>query len=335
MRWSAGLLILVAGCAGIEGDIRRAEVKEFFLNFTRGRDRGSKYYAWRIRKSTTDPKGGRYQYKPPAHISHFLVERSVRGLGGTAVADSEDLLRVADWLLYALAYDPTASVRSTACEQLGRVVLRLPVGPDRLRDVDPASDRRINTIAQDLRELGEKFKAGEKVGTERVIERMRALAAEVPPTMQAARQQVRALAIEPVAKTVTPAVREAADEIGPGVVRDAILVGLREVACGDRARPHFPADPSPIVRGAAARVLVRVGAPVALDEVLHRLEAPFDPAESDPDVRGTLLDAEPNVRFRAHQALMHMTRVRVAPRPEAWEAWLERHPEWQLREEAE
>ena len=285
----------------------------------------------------------------PAHLSHFYVERSVRGLGGTRVEGSDDLVRVTDWLLYALAYDPTVSVRSRACENLGRVLLRLPLGAEPPQPGDAQADQRINVAAQDLLGYAMESNEGREVEPERIVERMRALASEAPPTRQAAMQQVRAFAVEPVFDTGPGAVRDAMDELLPGVARDAILVALRETACGDAVRPQFGPDDSPVVRAAAARVLARSASPVALADAIARLAGPVDPAERDPDVRvrlveylgavggpaafeacrGRLDDHEPGVRFHAQRALQRMTGARVRPTPEAWDAWRARHPEWE------
>jgi len=344
----AALALALAGCAGIEGDIKRAEMREFFLNFVRGKDRGSGYYAHQIAKSTTKPRGGAYQYVAPAHLSHFYVERSVRGLGGTRIRTSDDLVRVTDWLLYTLAYDPTVSVRSRACENLGRVLLRLPPGDGPPVADDLQADQRINVAAQDLLGYALARNEGQRVETAKVVERMEALAAEAPPTRQAAMQQVRAFAVDPVYGVRTGPVREAADRLVPGLTRDAILVALRETACGDPLRPQFGADSSPLVRASAARVLARSGSPVALEAALWRLRGAVDPAEHDPDVRGRLIeyfaavggprafdacvqrldDHDPAVRYHAQRALQRMTGARVRPTSQSWVEWRTRHPEW-------
>lgn len=81
----------ITGCAGIEGDIKRAQMREVFLDLTRGKDRGVGYYTETISGAKTEIVGGRYQHQPPAHISHFLIARSVRGLGGTNINSSDDL----------------------------------------------------------------------------------------------------------------------------------------------------------------------------------------------------------------------------------------------------
>ena len=349
------LLALSAGCAGIEGDIKRAKMKEFFTGVVRGRDRGSGYYAYRIQQSTTKPINGRYQYKVPAHLSHFSVDLSVRGLGGTSVDDSDDLARVADWLLFTLAYDPTAAVRSLACEQVGRVLLRLPIKTTVVK-ADAGADQRINVLAQDLFKLSAELSEGKRVAESRVTDRMRALAKESPPTKQAAQQMVRALAIKPVLGAPADSdVRRTAEEILPRIVRDAILVVLREVCCGDPLRPQFSADESPLVRAAAARVLARVASPIAIAEVKWAIDDPFDPRERDPDVRSQMVaylgavgglpqwgpaafdiclrrldDRILSVRFHAQEALQRMTGAVVEPRIEAWEKWREARSAWRL-----
>jgi len=137
------LLPLLAGCAGSESDIRRAEFKEFFVDMVRGKDRGVGWYANSIQDAVTKPKRGRYQYRAPAHISNFLVARAVNGLGGTKTETSYDLALAADWLLYALTFDPTAAVRSNACGQLGRILVRLPAATDAPVASDLYADQHI------------------------------------------------------------------------------------------------------------------------------------------------------------------------------------------------
>ncbi|MHC4548094.1 MAG: HEAT repeat domain-containing protein [Planctomycetota bacterium] len=349
MRARLALLLFLAGCAGVEGDVRRAEMKEFFLDLVRGKDRGVGYYASTIKQSTTEVVGGRYQYTPPAHISHYLVDRSLRGLGGTKIRSSDDLAVATDWLLHALAFDPTASIRSTVCEQLGRILLRLPLTGEPPTPTDPRADRQINTIAQDLFRYGQDARKGKKVTNAEVVERMVALAKQTPPTQQSAQQMARAFAAYPVVGSTSAKIRAQSEKLVPGVVRAAILVSLREVACGDPRQPHREPDPAPIVRAAAAEVLARVQSTIALEAAAQRLQDPIDPAERDADVRRTLItylgevggprafatcvvrldDVEPGVRYRAQQALQHMTGARVGPDAAAWRAWRDKHAEWQ------
>lgn len=349
MRPGTVLLLLLAGCAGIEGDIKRAEMKEVLLDLTRGKDRGVGYYTETISAAKTEIIGGRYQYQPPAHISHFLIARSVRGLGGTRIRTSDDLALVADWLLFALAFDPTLSVRSAAAEELGRVLLRLPMTELPPAPSDPRTDERIHTAAQDLHRYGKDVRAGKKVTPAQVVERMEALARESPPTRQAAQQAVRAFAIFPVRGATSKRIRSASERLVPGLVRAAILVSLREVACGDPLRPHNEPDPAAVVRAAAAKVLATAQSPVALDAAAVRLEDAIDPAERDADVRRQLVrylgripsspqafqlcllrleDVDSGVRYRAQEALQRMTGARVGAQPDAWRAWRDDHPEW-------
>ncbi len=355
MRPGIVLLLLLAGCAGIEGDIKRAEMKEVFLDLTRGKDRGVGYYTETINAAKTEIVGGRYQYQPPAHISHFLIARSVRGLGGTRIRNSDELALVADWLLFALSFDPTLSVRSAAAEELGRVLLRLPMTDLPPAPSDALADTRIHEAAQDLYKYGQAVRAGKKVTHDQVVERMEALAKESPPTRQAAQQAVRAFAIFPVRGATSRKIRAASERLVPGLVRAAILVSLSEVACGDPLRPHREADPAAVVREAAAKVLATTQSPVALAAAAVCLRDAIDPAERDADVRRQLVrylgripssplafqlclvrleDVDSGVRYRAQEALQRMTGVRAGADPDAWRAWRNDHPEWRAREGA-
>jgi HEAT repeat protein len=352
--WLAPLLLL-AGCAGIEGDIKRAEMKEVFLDLTRGKDRGAPYYTATIAKAKTEIIGGRYQFQPPAHISHFLIYRSVRGLGGTRIKTSDDLALITDWLLFALVFDPTLSVRSAAAEELGRVLLRLPMTELPPAPSDALTDQRIHTAAQDLHKYGKDVQAGKKVTHDQVVERMEALARESPPTRQAALQAVRAFAIFPVRGASSKKIRAASERLVPALVRSAILIALRETACGDPLRSHREADPAAIVRYAAAKVLASTRSPIAVRAAAVRLDDGIDPAERDADVRRQLVrylgrvrnspqafsvcllrleDVDSGVRYRAQEALQNMTGARVGAYPDAWRAWRDDHPEWQVGEGA-
>jgi len=353
MRFCLGLLLLLAGCAGIEGDIKRAEMKETFLDLTRGKDRGVGYYTETISGAKTEIIGDRYQYQPPAHISHFLIDRSVRGLGGTEIRNSDDLALVVDWLLFALAFDPTLSVRSAAAEQLGRVILRLPMTELPPAPSDALADQRIHEAAQDLHRYGLDVQAGKQVTHDQVVERMEVLARESPPTRQAAQQAVRAFAIFPVRGAASKKIRAASERLVPGLVRAAILVSLSEIACGDPLRPHWEPDPAPVVRAAAAGVLATTQSAIALDAAAARLADAIDPAERDADVRRQLVrylgrvphaprafatclvrldDVDSGVRYRAQEALQRMTGARVGADSAAWRAWRDDHPEWQAAE---
>lgn len=351
-RWLA-LLLLLAGCAGIEGDIKRAELKEVFLDLTRGKDRGVGYYTETIAKAKSDIIGGRYQYQPPAHISHFLIERSVRGLGGTEIRSSDDLALVVDWLLFTLAFDPTLSIRSAAAEELGRVIQRLPVSGRPPAPTGARADEHIHTAALDLFRYGKDVRAGKKITPAQVVERMEAVAAETPPNRKAAQQAVRAFAIFPVRGSTSSKVRAASERLVPGVIRTAILVALRETACGDPPRPEWEPDPAALVRATAAEVLASTQSAVALSAAAARMEDAIDPDEREADVRRELVrylgrippsplafavclvrleDVDAGVRFRAQEALQTMTGVRAGRDPDAWRAWQADHPEWQVAE---
>jgi hypothetical protein len=334
------LLGLLAGCAGIESDIERAEINEFFKNFVKGKDRGVYSYSKTIEKSVTKVQGGRYQYVAPAHLSNFYVDFSVRGLGGTEIPNSDYLAAVADKLLFVLCYDPTSALRSTAAAQLGRLLLPLPPGPAPL-PVDGNADVRINQIADDLMKLAADSKAGKRVPVSAVVERMRALQAERPKGLLSACQMVRILATSPVVGAVSGPVREASEEIGPAIIRDSILVALRDVSVGLKdADP----DEAPLVRQSAIEVLARVQSPVAQEGAIERLRGEIDPLERDPDVRCALvkylgsvggpgafdacverlLDLDVGVRFYAQTSLQRLTGARADPTPEAWRAWAEK-----------
>ncbi|MHC4493345.1 MAG: hypothetical protein ACYTDU_17185, partial [Planctomycetota bacterium] len=250
-------------------------------------------------------------------------------------------------------FDPTLSVRSEAAEQLGRVLLRLPMTELPPAPSDALADQRIHTAAQDLYRYGQDVRAGKQVTHDQVVERMEALAKESPPTRQAAQQAVRAFAIFPVRGATSRKIRAASERLVPGLVRAAILVALREAACGDPLRPHWEPDPAPFVRTAAAEVLASTQSPVALDAAAARLRDGIDPGERDADVRRQLVrylgriphaprafatclvrleDVDSGVRYRAQEALQQMTGTRVGADPAAWRAWRDDHPEWQVAE---
>ena len=184
---------------------------------------------------------------------------------------------------------------------------------------------------------------GKRVPASAVIERMRALDAERPKGLMSACQMVRILAVAPVVGAVSGPVREAAEEIGPAIVRDSILIALRDVSVGLKdADP----DESALVRKSAIAVLARVQSPVAREGAIARLSGEIDPLERDPDVRCALvaylgsvggpgavaacierlLDLDVGVRFYAQTSLQHLTGGRVDPTPEAWRAYAEKAP---------
>ena len=133
----------------------------------------------------------------------------------------------------------------------------------------------------------------------------------------------------------------------PGMVRRAVLVALRDVACGDPLDPQSQPDPDDAVRIAASDVLARVGSPFAREAARARLTGRLDPKERNPDVRRNLLrylgmfevclhrldDDIPGVRYLAQQALTQMTEGRVEPTVAAWEEWRKAHPAWQVKAE--
>jgi len=339
------LALLLAGCAGIESDIDRTERHESFMNLFKGKDRGLGEYSKTIEKSITKLQGGHYQYVPPAHISNWYVDWSVRGIGGTKLPNSDYLAGAADRLLYVMAYDPTGALRSTAAEQLGRLLLPLPIGSTPL-PVDGNADIRINQIADDLLQMAAGAHEGKKVPVSSVVERMRALSNERPRSLLSALQMVRALATAPIVGASGP-IRETAEEIGPAIVRDSILVALRDVSVG---LPDMDPDDAPIVRQCAIEVLTRVGSPVAQRGAVARLQGGIDPPEGNPDVRCALVaylgsvggpgaldvcierlntDLDVGVRFYAQASLQQLTGARADPTPEAWNAVIEeraRHP---------
>ncbi len=352
--------VTLTGCAGVESDIRRAEMREFFRNIVKGRDRGAAVYGASIADSTTEPQAGRYQYVPPGHLSHFMVERAVRGLASTQIKDADYLAFVVDRLFYVLSFDPTPAMRALTCEQLGLVLTGLP-NPGAARPAkDLRADQRINNIAQDLRRFQELSDAGKKIKQSAVAKRLYELDAEAPPNYLSAMQMVRVLAAKPVAGAGPGPVREAAREIGPRVLRDAIVVALRDVGLGDSMRETLKPDEEPLVRQAAIRVLASVRATSVLDAAERRLGGDFYPEERDRDVRAAgmallgelgrvddpsldpiaarafdvchtrLRDSFHGIRFLAHKALIRMTGHEGAPSYESWELWRAGRPSWQV-----
>ena len=342
MRLVPALLLLVAGCTGVEADIKRAEMGQFFENFIRGKDRGVNAYSRKIDQSITKVQGGRYQYVEPAYLSSFYVDWAVRGLGGTKLPNSDYLAAVADKLLFVMSYDPTSNVRSTACDQLGRLLLPLPPGP-LPPSVDSKADARINQVADDLLKQATDAKEGKRVPIAAVLERMHALEAERPTSLLSARQMVRVLAAPPIVSSPPGAVRDLAEEIGPSIVRDSILVALRDVSVGLK---ETEPDESPLVRHGAIRVLTRVASPVAREGAIARLSGQLDPLERDPDVRCALVaylgsvggpgafaacverldDVDLGVRLYAQASLQQLTGARAEPTAEAWRAVAEKEP---------
>ncbi len=331
----------IAGCAGVEGDIRRAEMREGLRDLVQGKDRGVAGYRQTIVRATTQSRAmARYQYAPPAHISHWLVQRSVRGLGGTRLGDAQQMALAVDALLDVIARDPTAAMRALACYQLGRILLRLPAPSAPGAVATPQSEAKIHEVALDLLRLREAAAGGEPVKVGEVIERLQALAAERPLGLRSAREAVRALASRPISGTPSQAIRAEAEKVVPPLIRDSVIAALAEVACG---RPGGPdqADESELVRANAAEVLTRIAAPEAREAAAQRLLDPIDPAERNADVRRQLAqylgevggetaflacvarldDSDSGVRYHAHAALIRMTGARVAPTAAAWSAY--------------
>jgi hypothetical protein len=286
-------------------------------------------------------------------VSQFLVQKSVSGLGGTKWHTTDYLAFAVDRLFYVLKHDPTATVRATAVQSLGRILVRLPLGVPP-PPAGPRAEQEINTIAQDLAKYAADAKAGKPVTNAQVVDRLRKLEAQRPPTWRSAMQTVRALASSPVVGVAPGPVRDAAEEIGPPLVRDCIVAALREVALGDPVRTELEADESALVRGDAFDVLARVRSPAAIPAARKRLEDPLDPGERDADARAKLCaylgevggadafemcivrldDVDGDVRYHAYRALMRMTGARVRPSSEAWRSWQEKRPEWQPEEPA-
>lgn len=348
MRAPLLLLLLLAACSGVEAEIARTRMREDFKDFLYGGDRGIGEYARTIEQSTTRPvRAEPYQYVGVPYLANYMVMRSVRGLGGTRIRNASDLVSVADRLLHVAAHDPVAVTRAEACLQLARHVVRLPLPPQAEEAPDPKSVPRILEIANDLLQIENRVRKGEKVAAGEVVERLQALAAQRPADMPIARTMVRALAARPVAGE-PGAVAAEVERIGPRIVRDAALVSFRDMACGDPWVPGALPDPDPKARLAAAAALLRIRSPVAREAAVRRIENPIDPLESDPDVRRALLrylavvgdagafeacrvrldDVDPGVRLHAQEALLAMTGADLPPSAEAWAHWREGQPSW-------
>lgn len=352
MRFAGLLLAALAGCAAVEADIAQEELKLKFKDLLQGGPRDMRLAKSRIEKATTRPSTSeRYQYLGTQHVSHYVVQRSLRKIGNARLKDGEDLATAVDEVLHVLSHDPTAHVRSVAAEQLGVLHGRRPLPPEDPSDPDPRSGPRIHQIAVDLRDFGIRRAKGESVPDAAIVERIDALAAERPNDLLMAREMVRAIASRPAAGAAG-AVKAALESRAPGIVRDAILVALRDAACGDPYASKQVPDPSPIVRLAAARALAGLRSPVARFAALRRLREILDPGEPDPDVRRALLaylgrvggpdafeaartrlmDVDGGVRLNARFALEAMTGERLGDDPASWEAFRSAHPEWSLAE---
>jgi hypothetical protein len=336
------LALLLAACAGTESDIERAKIGYFFTNVVKGKDRGLYAYWKMIEDHSTKPQGGRYQYIAPAHLSNFYIERATRGIGGTKIVNSDYLAGATDKIFIVMAFDPTGAMRSLACEQLGRLILPLPPGSAPL-PMDNMADVRINQVADDLARMEVDAREGKKVPVSAVVERMRALAQERPRSTLGAHQIVRVLAAKPIVGAAPGPIRSTAEEIGPPIVRDAVIVVLRNAAVG--ISDEDP-DDSALVRRCAIDVLTRIGSDAAREGAIRRLGTGIDPPESDPDTRCALLlylgsvggpgafeaclgrfdDLDIGVRYTAQTALQQITGARVPPDAAAWHAYAQTAP---------
>jgi hypothetical protein len=343
------LLACLAGCRSKpEGDVTRASMMDDLKDLVYGKDRGLWSYRSTISANVTSLSGP-YQYPPPkAWVSQYRVERAAYGLGGTKTENAEQLAQVVDTLFHLMRNDPTATIRATACRQLGRVLLRLAVDTEATLPPDAGAEEQINSIAQDLFAIKQKLDKGEKVKVRDAVALLEQLAAMHPPRMSSAVQVVRACAIPPIAGTARGPLFDLREKEVPNMVRDSILVSLRERACGDLRTMAEP-DPEAMVRADAIDVLARIATPAAIDNAVARLDDPIDPPERDFHVRGRLLhylgmlggrkafascvmrlgDVYQDVRYHAQVALTRMTGARgVEPTAEAWNAWLEQNPSW-------
>jgi HEAT repeat protein len=344
------LLAALAGCSAVETDIRQAELKMSVSDFFTGGRKSLWKNRSRIQESVTKPQGGGwYQYVGPHHVTSYTVERSLRNLGKSTLEDGEQLAIAVDEVLHVVSHDPVPRVRALAAEQLGVLFARRALPPESPADPDPKAGPRINQIAIDLQQLGARVARGEQPEASKFVERIEALAAEKPPEILLARQAVRALASRPVAGAAG-SVKLALERVAPGIVRDAILVALRDLACGNPYAGKQAPDPSPLVRRAAAKALERIGSPVARFAALMRLSDLLDPAEGNVDVRAGLLDylavtkgpdafeaalrrledVDALVRLHALAALRRMTGERFGPEQEEWIRFRESRPEWKL-----
>jgi len=351
MRVLLCLLPLICACAGPERDIYFASVGDDFKDLIYGRDRGLAAYRAEIGKNISSFSGP-YKYMAPAWVSQYRVIRSAYGLGGTRIAGAEDLSRVVDTLFHLLRNDPTGATRGTVCLQLGRIVMRLPVDTNDPIKAAPRAEEKINSIASDLWKIKDKLEKGQKVKSSVALELLEQLEELRVPRLDSGVQVVRACSLPPIVTATTGKVHDKREEIVPGLVRDAILVALRETACGHGSRVE--PDPEPFVRMDALDVLIRLASPVARDAAAARLAGDLDAPETDPPVRVKLVEylgvvggraafvacldrlrdpEDQSVRFMAHAALIKMTGVRIGIERAEWAAWLMNHPEWQPGQE--
>ena len=128
------LVAALLSCSTVHNAIWRAELGENIKNIWAGKDRGVNAYAATIDQFTSRGfENGRYAYVAPAYTSNFRVNWSVLGLGRTKTETAEELALVVDRLFYALARDPTGSVRARLA------TVRLP--PPRAAPPRPAAPR--------------------------------------------------------------------------------------------------------------------------------------------------------------------------------------------------
>lgn len=352
MRAVLVLLPIVCACSGPKKDVYFANIGDNLADLVIGKDRGLWSYRATIHKNISSIAGP-YKYVPPKPwIAQYKVIRASYGLGGTKVENAEQLAQVVDTLFHVLRNDPTAATRSTACLQLGRVLLRLPVDTNDALPPDPGAEEKINALATDLWDIKVKLDKGQKVKEKDALALMQQLADTPVPRMRSAIQVVRACSLPPIALVSKGKVWDYREKIVPRIVRDAILVALREVAVGNPPTRDEP-DASEQVRADAIDVLTRVASPVALHAGYRRIADDIDPLEGDEEVRRKLVqymgviggpeafaacvtrlnDVEDvSVRYHAHAALLKMTGARVTFERGAWRAWREKHPEWQLEE---
>ena len=348
--------LLVAGllsCSTVDNAIWRAELGENIKNIWAGKDRGVNAYAATIDQFTSRGfENGRYAYVAPAYTSNFRVNWSVLGLGRTKTETAEELALVVDRLFYALARDPTGSVRASACTQLGKILARQRPEGERFLvpppEPEPHSDSKINQVAKDLFDMQTSIEEGNRILQSDVVDRISAMSEQRPTTFRSARQMTRVLCARPIAGVAPGAVRDAANVAIPILVRDCIQISLREIACG-RPESGLAPDPDPHVRRHAAKALAAAGSVCAVREIANRLNDAIDPFERDPEVRRDfvnylgeiggetafeacvrlVIDLDSGVRFHAQRALRRMTGIDDIPATvEGWTGWRQSHPGW-------
>ena len=342
-------LLVLLGCS----KIRRMEIGDNFKSWLLGPDRGVRHYADTIDEYITAPESKEYYaFKGDPVEAIYRIQTSVRGLGGTKFKNIYQLPIAVDKILTIVENDPVPATRVIACEELGRIVLRMREPALDVPEGGAAAAGRINLIARDLILIKKRIEGGEKVKAVEIRERLLAASKESPTELRSARQLVRIIASPPVAGS-SGSIEKEAQRVVPGMVRRAVLIALRDVACGDPLDPQSQPDPGDAVRIAASDVLARVGSRFALEAARARLTDRLDPKERNADVRRNLLrylgmvggpkdfdvclhrldDAISGVRYLAQKALTQMTEARVEPTVLAWEEWRKAHPAWQITAE--